>query len=164
MTAVSLRMNIMRSSGNGSSYLATHKHRARTFSLSKNRPYQHTKPTSHRLWRLYRPTHTEEGTRKCSLYINQRISTSAHPQVRYNSPERTAAKIWIETQMLVFSVYVPPVSYRQISERVAMQPTLEEIQATNQAATRETSKPTKIVIAGDFNRRLERQRSPSSLT
>ena len=51
--------------------------------------------------------------------------------------------------MLVFSIYVPPVSYRQISERVAMRPTVEEMQATNQVAT---SKPTRIVIARDFNR------------
>ena len=54
--------------------------------------------------------------------------------------------------MLIFSVYVPPLSYRQISKEVSMQPTLDDMQATIQDATRNTTKPTKIILAGDFNR------------
>jgi hypothetical protein len=39
---------------------------------------------NHRLWHLYQPTHTDEGTRKRSLiYVHKRISTSAHRQIRY---------------------------------------------------------------------------------
>jgi hypothetical protein len=37
---------------------------------------------NHRLWQLYQPTYTEEGTRKRSLlYVHKRISTSAHRQI-----------------------------------------------------------------------------------
>ena len=108
----------------------------------------------HRLWHLYRPTYTDDGTRKRSLiYVNKRISTSAHRQILCNHPDVTAVKIWNEeTQMLVFSVYVPPINYCQPVEPVAMQPTLDEIQACIQGITRSTDKSTTLTLAGDFNR------------
>jgi hypothetical protein len=46
---------------------------------------------NHALRQLYQPTHREEGTRKRSLlYVNKRISTSAHRQIRCNSPDVAA--------------------------------------------------------------------------
>src|SRR6266536_5032428 len=65
---------------------------------------------NHRLWRLYQPTHAEEGIRKRSLlYVHKKIPTSSHRQIRCNNPDVTAVKIWIdEVQVLVFSVYISP--------------------------------------------------------
>jgi ribonuclease HI len=108
----------------------------------------------HRLWQLYQPTYNAEGVRKRSLvYVNKRISTSAHRQVPCNSPDISAVKIWTEdAQILIFSVYIPPLGYNQMSQNVSIQPTLDEIQATVEAASRDSDKPTRIIMAGDFNR------------
>jgi hypothetical protein len=54
--------------------------------------------------------------------------------------------------MLVFSIYIPPLNYHQLSEEVLIQPTLEDIQTMIQEAIRDTDKPTKLILAGDFNR------------
>ena len=108
----------------------------------------------HRSWHLYRPTYADDGTTKRSLiYVNKRISTSAHRQIHCNHPDVTAVKIWNdETQMLLFSVYAPPINYYQPVEPVAMQPTLDEIQACIREVTRSTDKSTTLTLAGDFNR------------
>jgi hypothetical protein len=70
------------------------------------------------------------------MWINKRISTSSHRQVRCNHPDITAVKIWTtNVQILLFSVYIPPVDLHQDSEEVPVQPTLDEIQSTIQQAT-----------------------------
>src|SRR2546421_204824 len=108
---------------------------------------------NHRFWQLYRPTYADEEVRKRSLlYVNKRIPTSGHRQIQCNSPDVTAIKVWTdEIQFLIFSVYIPPLSYSQLSEQISMQPTLDEIKATIRSAT-DPIKPTKVILAGDFNR------------
>jgi len=71
---------------------------------------------NHRLWQLYQPIYTEEEIRMRShLYVHKRISTSAHRQIHCNSPDITVVKIWTnEIQILVFSVYIPSISYNQL--------------------------------------------------
>ena len=109
---------------------------------------------NHRCWQLYQPTDaTDEGVRKRSLvYVNKRISTSAHRQLQCNSPDVSAVKVWTEdTQFLIFSVYIPPIAHTQMSQNVSMQSTLDEIQATIDAS-QDNNRTTKIIMAGDFNR------------
>ena len=111
---------------------------------------------SHRSWHRYEPTFDEEGTRKRSLiYVNKRISTSAHRQVDCMHPDVTAIKVWTENnQMLLFSVYIPPVDYHHLYEVQSMQPTLDVIESTigTQATDAASPRRTVLVIAGDFNR------------
>ena len=87
---------------------------------------------SHRLWHRYEPTFDEEGTRKrCLIYVNKRISTLAHRQVECTHPDVTAIKLWTEnSQMVLFSVYIPPVDYHHLYEVQSMAPTLEAIKST----------------------------------
>lgn len=109
---------------------------------------------NHSAWRLYQPTFEAEGAPKRSLlYINKRISTSSHRQIRCNHPDITAVKIWTtDIQTLLFSVYIPPVNFYQNRGDISIQPTLDEIQATIQQHTSLTNKQTMIILAGDFNR------------
>jgi hypothetical protein len=47
---------------------------------------------NHSAWYLYQPTTEEDKTRKRSLlYVNKRISTSLHRQVKCNHPDITAS-------------------------------------------------------------------------
>ena len=111
---------------------------------------------NHRLWHRYEPTSDEENTRKRSLiYVNKRISTSAHRQIECIHPDVTAAKLWTEnSQMLLFSVYIQPVDYHHLYEVQSMQSTLDKIESTiGRHAEHATSiRPTTQVLAGDFNR------------
>ena len=92
-------------------------------------------PVNHRSWHKYDPTFEEEGIRKRSLiYVNERISTSAHRQVDCIHPVVTAIKLWTESsRMLLFSVYIQPVDYHHLYEVQSMQPTLDNIESTIQA-------------------------------
>ena len=87
---------------------------------------------NHSAWYLYKPTYHDEGTRKRSLlYINKRLSTSSHRQIHCDHPDVVAVKIWTaNTQMLIFSVYIPPAGIFQTPEEVSIQATLDKIQAT----------------------------------
>ncbi|EGD99960.1 hypothetical protein TESG_08624 [Trichophyton tonsurans CBS 112818] len=109
---------------------------------------------NHSAWRLYQPTIQEENSRKRSLlYVNRRISTSVHRQMKCNHPDVTAVRIWTTaTQILLFSVYIPPFGLYQSSEEFSIQPMLDEIQSTIQRTTQSSGKPSVIVLAGDFNR------------
>src|ERR1700712_2277321 len=108
---------------------------------------------NHRLWQLYKPTHQDEEVRNRSvIYVNKRIATSGHRQIQCNSPDVTAVQVWTDqVQMLIFSVYIPPIKYRQISEEISMQTTLNEIEKSIRS-TKDTSKSTRLTLAGDFNR------------
>lgn len=72
----------------------------------------------HRLWHKYEPTFNEENVRKRNLiYINKRISTSAHRQVDCAHPNVTAIKLWTESsEMLIFSVYAQLIDYHHLYE------------------------------------------------
>lgn len=109
---------------------------------------------NHRLWHTYQPTHHDDSTRKRSLvYINKRISTSAHRQIACNHPDVTAIKIWNEKrQILVFSVYIEPIDLYRVHETQSMQTTLDEIETTIEEHTQNSPIPTSLIIAGDFNR------------
>jgi hypothetical protein len=51
---------------------------------------------NHSAWKLYRPTYSDESPRYRSLlYVNKRISTSSHRQIRCNHPDVVAVKLWI---------------------------------------------------------------------
>jgi hypothetical protein len=54
--------------------------------------------------------------------------------------------------MLVFSIYISPLTYHQLSEDMIIQFTLEEIQTSIREATVNLSKSTIFILAGDFNR------------
>jgi endonuclease/exonuclease/phosphatase (EEP) superfamily protein YafD len=109
---------------------------------------------NHRLWHTYQPTYQDDNTRKRSLiYINKRISTSAHRQIACNHPDVTAIKIWNEKrQILMFSVYIEPIDLHRVHETQSMQATLDEIEATIGKHTRNRPIPTSLIMAGDFNR------------
>ncbi|OQD63307.1 hypothetical protein PENANT_c468G10410, partial [Penicillium antarcticum] len=64
---------------------------------------------NHSAWRLYQPTVESDLVRFRSLiYVNRKLSTSSHRQVRCNHPDLTAVKIWTaDSQILIFSVYIP---------------------------------------------------------
>ena len=108
----------------------------------------------HSAWYLYQSTHQGVGTpRRSLLYINKRISTSSHRQICCDHPDIAAVKIWTtETQMLIFSVYIPPIGIYQTPDQVSIQPMLDQIQLTIRQAIRNSNKKTHIILAGDFNR------------
>jgi hypothetical protein len=87
---------------------------------------------NHRLWYRYQPTYHNDDIRKRSLiYVNKRISTSAHRQIQCNHPDVTAIKVWNgERQILVFSVYIEPIDLHRLYEIQTMQPTLDEMEST----------------------------------
>jgi hypothetical protein len=125
-----LQLNIMRSRAAMEALINDHKTQNIDILLIQEPPVTaYRTHVNHRQWQLYKPTHPDEEVRKCSLlYVNKRIPTLAHRQVPCNSPDVAAVKVWTdEVQLLIFSVYVPPLSYRQISEEISMQPTLDEI-------------------------------------
>lgn len=108
---------------------------------------------NHSAWRLYRPTVASDEIRPRSLiYVNRKLSTSSHRQIRCDHPDITAIKIWTpDTQILLFSVYIPCVPLHAPDEATA-EPTLTAIQNTISAARHIDQKPTTIILSGDFNR------------
>jgi endonuclease/exonuclease/phosphatase (EEP) superfamily protein YafD len=109
---------------------------------------------NHSAWHLYQSTCQEDNPKKRSLlYVNRRISTASHRQIKCNHPDVTAIKMWtMKRQMLIFSVYVPTTNHSQPMDEVSIQAMLEEIEACIQQAIETTDKPTTIIMAGDFNR------------
>ena len=110
----------------------------------------------HRIWHRCELTFAEESTRKRSLIsFNKRISMSAHQQVDCNHPDVTAIKLWTEdSRMLLFSVYIQPVDYHHRYEVQSIQSTLDKIESTigRHAKHATSTRPTTLLIAGDFNR------------
>src|SRR5690242_14647531 len=49
---------------------------------------------NHSAWRVYQPTYMGERRKRSLLYVNRRISTSSHRQIRCNHRDITAVKIW----------------------------------------------------------------------
>ncbi|KAI3054121.1 hypothetical protein CBS147353_11471 [Aspergillus niger] len=109
---------------------------------------------NHSAWRLYRPTYTEEATRfRSLLYVNKRLSTSSHRQIRCNHPDVVAVKIWTaDIQYLVFSLYIPPVTLLHPTHESSAQQLLDPIQRTIEEHANSTNRTTKLILAGDFNR------------
>lgn len=110
---------------------------------------------NHRDWYRYQPTYHDDEVRVRSLlYVNKRISTSAHQQIRCNHPDITAIKIWNgERQVLVFSVYVEPIDLHHVYEIQSIQMILGEIDSAIEEHTQNSSDlQTNLIIAGDFNR------------
>ena len=108
---------------------------------------------NHSAWRLYRPTLETGADRFRSLiYVNQRISTSSHRQILCDHPDIAAVKIWTaETQLLLFSVYIPSVPLCTPDE-ASPEPAFTAIQNTITDALRDSRRSTSVVLAGDFNR------------
>jgi ribonuclease HI len=108
---------------------------------------------NHSAWRLYRPTIETDAVRFRSLiYVNRKLSTSSHRQIRCDHPDITAIKIWTaDTQILLFSVYLPSVPLYAPNE-ISAEPTLTAIQNTISAARRNDLRSTSVMLSGDFNR------------
>lgn len=108
---------------------------------------------NHSAWRVYQPTHRGEQRKRSLLYVNRRISTSSHRQIRCNHRDVTAVKIWTtREQILIFSVYLPPIKLHQASSEASADSALDEIQSTIRQTTQVTDRPTRLILAGDFNR------------
>src|SRR5258706_6092669 len=109
---------------------------------------------NHRLWHLYQPTcATEAGTTRSLLYVNKRLTTSLHRQIQCDDPDITAIQIYAENQqLLIFSVYIPPIDLYRTTQPQTIQPTLTIIHNTIQEVISNNKTPTKIILAGDFNR------------
>lgn len=117
---------------------------------------------NHRYWHRYQPTFDTFDTtgnddgpirQRSLLYVNKRISTSAHRQIQCNHPDVVAIKTWTEhSQTLIFSVYIQPVDYRRMYEEQSIQDTLDQIEVTIRQHTAATTIPTTLILAGDFNR------------
>lgn len=55
----------------------------------------HRTHVNHSAWRIYQPTVESDSVRFRSLiYVNRKLSTSSHRQVRCNHLDLTAIKIW----------------------------------------------------------------------
>lgn len=108
---------------------------------------------NHSAWRLYKPTVEDDSARFRSLiYVNRRLSTASHRQVRCNHPDLTAIKIWTANfQILVFSIYIPPIPMHTPNEASA-ETVLSAIHDTIQNTTQEDRRPTSLILSGDFNR------------
>jgi hypothetical protein len=105
------------------------------------------------LQRLHRPTVASDEIRPRSLiYVNRKLSTSSHRQIRCDHPDITAIKIWTpDTQILLFSIYILCVPLHAPDEVMA-EPPLMVIKDTILAARHINQKPTIIILSGDFNR------------
>jgi len=57
-----------------------------------------------------------------------------------------------DVQILIFSVYIPLVDLYRPAEETPAQSTLDKIQSMIQQAIQGTDRPTRIILAGDFNR------------
>ena len=76
---------------------------------------------------------------------------SGHCQLQCNSLDIIAVKVWIDkTKLLIFSVYISPLSHRQMSEEISIQTILNEIKTTIREATTD-AKSAQIILARDFN-------------
>lgn len=108
---------------------------------------------NHSAWRLYKPTVEDSSARFRSLiYVNRRLLTASHRQVRCDHPDLTAIKIWTaDFQILVISVYIPPVPMHTPDEASA-ETILSAIHDTIQSTTQENRRPTSLILSGDFNR------------
>lgn len=107
---------------------------------------------NHSAWRLYRPTVDSDADRFCSLiYVNRKVSTSSHRQIPCNHPDVTVIEIWsANSQILLFSVYIPPVPLH-VPDEASAQGALSAIQNTIQA-TSVPERSTTVVLSGNFNR------------
>ena len=82
----------------------------------------------------------------------RRLSTSFHRQLPCNHPSMTTVKIWsADTQVLAFSVYIPPVPMQK-PEKVSAGTILAAIQVTIQNTLQDSSDATGIILSGDLNR------------
>ena len=108
----------------------------------------------HRQWHLYQPTYSDTTKRTRSLiYINKRLSPASHRQITCDSADAIAVKIQTPTnQVIIFSVYTPPVDLGGTANGTELQPTLDAIDQTIQSATTGANNETKIIMGGDFNR------------
>ena len=123
-------------------------------SSSKNHRSLPIEHVNHSGWRLYRPTAESDSARLRSLiiYVSRRPSTTSHRQTPCDHPDLTAIKIWTpESQILLFSVYIPPVPL-YTSEEASAESTLNAIRDTIRAVYQEDWKATSIILTGDFNR------------
>ena len=96
---------------------------------------------NHSAWRFYRPTVESNSARFRSLiYVKRKLSPSSHRQVPCNHPDLTAVKIWTaDTQILLFSIYIPPVPMHT-SEETSAATVLSAIQDTIQNTLRDDSR------------------------
>lgn len=108
---------------------------------------------NHSAWRLYRPTvESDSGRFRSLVYVNRKLSTSSHRQLLCNHPDLTAVKVWTaDTQILIFSIYIPPVPMHTPEEASAAT-VLSTIQDTIQSTLQDDNRSACLILSGDFNR------------
>ena len=83
---------------------------------------------------------------------HRKPSTSSHRQLRRNHPDLTAIKVWTaDSQILIFSVYIPPVPMHT-PDGASAEATLSAIHDMTQNVKRDDSRTFSLVLAGDFSR------------
>lgn len=85
----------------------------------------------HHSWYLYTPTYSGDAKKRSAIYVNKSLSTSAQQQIQYDSRDLTAVRIQTPTkQILIFSVYVPPIGGTQQAAEHEMEIALGAIRQT----------------------------------
>lgn len=96
------------------------------------------------------------------LMVTQFAFTAWFTSIRESQPlhtDRSPATTWIsqqsiwtaDSQILLFSVYIPPVPMH-IPDEVSAQPALTAIQNTITITLQNDQRPTSVMLSGDFNR------------
>ncbi len=150
-----LQLNIMKSRAGMEALINDHQSQNLDMLLIQEPPMTaYRTHVNHSAWRLYRPTYSNESPRYRSLlYVNKRIATSSHRQIRCNHPDLVAVKLWTaEIQYLIFSIYIPPLDIHETTDTTPAEPVLEEIKKTIQQHSRDTEKATRLILTGDLNR------------
>lgn len=150
-----LQLNIMKSRAGMEALINDHQSQDLDMLLIQEPPMTaYRTHVNHNAWRLYRPTYSNESPRYRSLlYVNKRIATSSHRQIRCNHPDLVAVKLWTaEVQYLIFSIYIPPLDIYGTTDTTPAEPVLEEVKKTIQQHAKDAEKTTKLILAGDFNR------------
>ena len=111
--------------------------------------------TQHRCWQLYQPNPAANSEGRCRslIYVNKRLSPSAHKQVQCNNLDATG--ILVNTSagsILVFSVYIPPIGGTREAAEAELQNTLQALDMTITQNTPNSDGACHLVIGGDFNR------------
>lgn len=111
--------------------------------------------TQHRCWQLYQPSPAANSEGRCRslIYVNRRLSPSAHRQVQCDNLDTTG--ILVNTSagsILIFSVYIPPIGGTREAAEAELQNTLQALDTTITQNPSNSDGACHLVIGGDFNR------------
>lgn len=137
-------------------------------SLFRNHPSPLISHVNHSGWRLYRPTSEADVVRFRSLiYVNRRVSTSSHWQLRCDHTDITAVKIWsADSQILLYSVYIPCIPLRtpnQASAEAALTATKTRSQLPNRTTDVPRVSFSRVISTATIRPRMATTSSPGLL-